>query len=129
MSPSQNSAVARPKNASGTSAASRTAENASRAPGQSPAAMAWNPASTRPSLTSASSQTTPAGRALPGPVADGFDVVAVGDADEGPVVAGVVFRPYPRLVQDLRTTRSEEHTSELQSRRDLVCRLLLEKKK
>src|SRR5579871_3388589 len=27
------------------------------------------------------------------------------------------------------TTRSEEHTSELQSRRDLVCRLLLEKKK
>src|SRR5690349_22088794 len=25
--------------------------------------------------------------------------------------------------------RSEEHTSELQSRRDLVCRLLLEKKK
>src|SRR5215469_1294625 len=28
----------------------------------------------------------------------------------------------------LRATRSEEHTSELQSRRDLVCRLLLEKK-
>src|SRR5690349_24263891 len=27
------------------------------------------------------------------------------------------------------TQRSEEHTSELQSRRDLVCRLLLEKKK
>src|SRR5204863_1424151 len=27
------------------------------------------------------------------------------------------------------TRRSEEHTSELQSRRDLVCRLLLEKKK
>src|SRR5437868_11407501 len=29
----------------------------------------------------------------------------------------------------LRRTRSEEHTSELQSRFDLVCRLLLEKKK
>src|SRR5690349_24825531 len=29
----------------------------------------------------------------------------------------------------LARTRSEEHTSELQSRRDLVCRLLLEKKK
>src|SRR5690349_22320160 len=29
----------------------------------------------------------------------------------------------------LRVPRSEEHTSELQSRRDLVCRLLLEKKK
>src|SRR2546428_1287403 len=28
-----------------------------------------------------------------------------------------------------RGTRSEEHTSELQSRSDLVCRLLLEKKK
>src|SRR6266496_5814137 len=28
-----------------------------------------------------------------------------------------------------RRPRSEEHTSELQSRRDLVCRLLLEKKK
>src|SRR5438874_9484430 len=28
-----------------------------------------------------------------------------------------------------RHERSEEHTSELQSRRDLVCRLLLEKKK
>src|SRR5690349_23477629 len=29
----------------------------------------------------------------------------------------------------LQALRSEEHTSELQSRRDLVCRLLLEKKK
>src|SRR5438874_10478868 len=29
----------------------------------------------------------------------------------------------------VNTQRSEEHTSELQSRRDLVCRLLLEKKK
>src|SRR6266511_1798269 len=31
--------------------------------------------------------------------------------------------------QDGRTGRSEEHTSELQSRENLVCRLLLEKKK
>src|SRR2546421_10271382 len=30
---------------------------------------------------------------------------------------------------DKLTERSEEHTSELQSRSDLVCRLLLEKKK
>src|SRR2546428_7890095 len=29
----------------------------------------------------------------------------------------------------IRERRSEEHTSELQSRSDLVCRLLLEKKK
>src|SRR5438874_12849688 len=33
------------------------------------------------------------------------------------------------LFIDLSRHRSEEHTSELQSRRDLVCRLLLEKKK
>src|SRR5207249_12318307 len=32
-------------------------------------------------------------------------------------------------VADVKHVRSEEHTSELQSRFDLVCRLLLEKKK
>src|SRR3989440_5750517 len=37
-------------------------------------------------------------------------------------------RPRPTLANS-RTVRSEEHTSELQSRSDLVCRLLLEKKK
>src|SRR2546427_9100417 len=38
----------------------------------------------------------------------------------------------PRRVQDRRcagSVRSEEHTSELQSQSNLVCRLLLEKKK
>src|SRR5204862_8109589 len=35
----------------------------------------------------------------------------------------------PQAVATAARTRSEEHTSELQSRRDLVCRLLLEKKK
>src|SRR2546428_7377603 len=35
----------------------------------------------------------------------------------------------PRLRIGFRDLRSEEHTSELQSRSDLVCRLLLEKKK
>src|SRR5438105_5815874 len=34
-----------------------------------------------------------------------------------------------RRCRGLPTIRSEEHTSELQSRVDLVCRLLLEKKK
>src|SRR2546421_8926931 len=33
------------------------------------------------------------------------------------------------LYRMVRDRRSEEHTSELQSRSDLVCRLLLEKKK
>src|SRR6266496_3314007 len=37
--------------------------------------------------------------------------------------------PSPRRTPPPRRSRSEEHTSELQSRRDLVCRLLLEKKK
>src|SRR2546428_5925838 len=41
--------------------------------------------------------------------------------------AGGQFRD-PGCVFPL-TIRSEEHTSELQSRSDLVCRLLLEKKK
>src|SRR5690349_23614639 len=35
----------------------------------------------------------------------------------------------PGPLEGLVGLRSEEHTSELQSRRDLVCRLLLEKKK
>src|SRR5438034_8381917 len=44
-------------------------------------------------------------------------------------------RPYGKKRDSLRATRSkvsmrsEEHTSELQSHSDLVCRLLLEKKK
>src|SRR5207302_3393548 len=33
------------------------------------------------------------------------------------------------IAKDFVTQRSEEHTSELQSRENLVCRLLLEKKK
>src|SRR3712207_7842438 len=35
----------------------------------------------------------------------------------------------PKTQNDVREARSEEHTSELQSRQYLVCRLLLEKKK
>src|SRR3712207_7437425 len=43
------------------------------------------------------------------------------------VVLGVAPEAHLRPPADLR--RSEEHTSELQSRQYLVCRLLLEKKK
>src|SRR3712207_7014801 len=57
-------------------------------------------------------------------------------ADEGAqclqVGAGVLGREErERLVvgEELLAPRSEEHTSELQSRQYLVCRLLLEKKK
>src|SRR5688572_32363056 len=51
-------------------------------------------------------------------------VLAVGGS--GPVRAHRV-REHPRLPR--RARRSEEHTSELQSQSNLVCRLLLEKKK
>src|SRR5690349_23998427 len=46
--------------------------------------------------------------------------------------AGAGLQPPGRIAgvpATARGHRSEEHTSELQSRRDLVCRLLLEKKK
>src|SRR5438874_9945260 len=46
-------------------------------------------------------------------------------AVDAPLARLLVERP---AVGEL-PARSEEHTSELQSRRDLVCRLLLEKKK
>src|SRR5699024_11510690 len=40
-----------------------------------------------------------------------------------------VIVPSPKHLKGFDIARSEEHTSELQSRFDLVCRLLLEKKK
>src|SRR5690349_23799289 len=40
-----------------------------------------------------------------------------------------LLRLSPGAGRRVHVLRSEEHTSELQSRRDLVCRLLLEKKK
>src|SRR5207249_11956097 len=55
------------------------------------------------------------------------------DVCRQPPTYGAIKRPRPAVDPDLPpvTTgylRSEEHTSELQSRFDLVCRLLLEKK-
>src|SRR5438132_8387047 len=44
------------------------------------------------------------------------------------VMAGELLE-FPHEVRGLALNRSEEHTSELQSHSDLVCRLLLEKKK
>src|SRR5207253_10657254 len=49
----------------------------------------------------------------------------------GPAPGSALGAPAPagRVVPRRSTVRSEEHTSELQSRGHLVCRLLLEKKK
>src|SRR3712207_8279159 len=55
----------------------------------------------------------------------------------GPVLRPLLVEPTPHQVRlapvgvrvDRGAHRSEEHTSELQSRQYLVCRLLLEKKK
>src|SRR5260221_8674122 len=67
-------------------------------------------------------------RKLPEPVgyaASGGDVTlsTLGFLTAGHSPSGLAQRPCHAV------TRSEEHTSELQSHSDLVCRLLLEKKK
>src|SRR5690606_40760981 len=77
------------------------------------------------------------GAAALGDVAQGQDLAGVGVGDVGQVdaecdrvvlgEAGGVRRNHGAVAADAR--RSEEHTSELQSRENLVCRLLLEKKK
>src|SRR2546429_2734198 len=51
------------------------------------------------------------------------DVVPAGSGRAGNIC---IRNPWPGIFQ---TVRSEEHTSELQSRLHIVCRLLLEKKK
>src|SRR5438874_6167158 len=65
----------------------------------------------------------------PDVVEDGADgmLVAVGDVDA--IAAALERLAHDPELRRRLGERSEEHTSELQSRRDLVCRLLLEKKK
>src|SRR5437773_3274491 len=67
----------------------------------------------------------------------GFPVSSEGDFSsvqtiarevKGPIIAGLA-RCVPKDIDAAGAARSEEHTSELQSHHDLVCRLLLEKKK
>src|SRR2546430_3341497 len=55
-----------------------------------------------------------------------WDVVLV---DEFQDLNPVQYRVIRALAKDHGHVRSEEHTSELQSQSNLVCRLLLEKKK
>src|SRR5690606_39905302 len=54
-----------------------------------------------------------------------LELVSEGRIDQYALVLDATARYY----KDGQLSRSEEHTSELQSRENLVCRLLLEKKK
>src|SRR5699024_11807158 len=56
------------------------------------------------------------------------DEVDTADVDKAPAKEEAVTEA-PDTTETYQFERSEEHTSELQSRFDLVCRLLLEKKK
>src|SRR2546430_3245273 len=52
-------------------------------------------------------------------------ILVVNTDPEAPILARADYA----VIGDVRQVRSEEHTSELQSQSNLVCRLLLEKKK
>src|SRR5438874_4872867 len=68
-------------------------------------------------------------------IAGMVQVPEVGKVYEGVVKSTTAFGAFVEILPGVEgllhisELRSEEHTSELQSRRDLVCRLLLEKKK
>src|SRR5207237_4075204 len=82
--------------------------------------------STEPSCTAARSTRSippPAGRISGGAM---VRLAAASPGDPGPA-ANPPFSMWSTM--DLGRLRSEEHTSELQSHLNLVCRLLLEKKK
>src|SRR3712207_7648346 len=58
-----------------------------------------------------------------------YDTFNAGHAGTGVSAAFGMVEAREQLRQKHKVVRSEEHTSELQSRQYLVCRLLLEKKK
>src|SRR5256886_8713432 len=53
----------------------------------------------------------------------------IGELTDCERAARVLFEAEPGAALSIEAQRSEEHTSELQSQSNLVCRLLLEKKK
>src|SRR5690349_24154424 len=63
-----------------------------------------------------------------GPTKTGADLIAAVAADTASQTPPRSKKSRTAKGKHGAKTRSEEHTSELQSRRDLVCRLLLEKK-
>src|SRR2546430_8455296 len=56
-------------------------------------------------------------------------IVPGNDPQSAAHVVGLLLRNGIEVTRLRQATRSEEHTSELQSQSNLVCRLLLEKKK
>src|SRR3712207_7534414 len=67
---------------------------------------------------------TNTGLSLPSTRVDAFNVTLANELSRNGRRSGLTFAP-----EGGSERRSEEHTSELQSRQYLVCRLLLEKKK
>src|SRR3712207_6858262 len=66
------------------------------------------------------------------PNVDGIEAIRrilAGDGEPPRILVLTTFGADEYVFGALRAGRSEEHTSELQSRQYLVCRLLLEKKK
>src|SRR5437773_8656099 len=82
------------------------------------------------------SQTTKAREAVEGGRGRSRDKLSIAVASDSARCSSPVNRPSVRAAgprssrrfKSISTVRSEEHTSELQSHHDLVCRLLLEKK-
>src|SRR5438034_6804992 len=66
---------------------------------------------------------------LGAPLALGTETTALARPLLEPTTTFSITASVPHFSVSLLTLRSEEHTSELQSHSDLVCRLLLEKKK
>src|SRR5207247_3301445 len=93
-----------------------------RAIGQAVATLGWQRLGRAPRLA-VGRDNRPSGPALAHGLLSGIEAVGGHGVDVGEM-------PTPALYFATHVlNRSEEHTSELQSRVDLVCRLLLEKKK
>src|SRR5947199_5403315 len=67
-------------------------------------------------------------RKLPHTLIESFKAT-LEEVSEADLLIHIVDLSHPRVDEQMEAVRSEEHTSELQSLRHLVCRLLLEKKK
>src|SRR2546430_3694231 len=83
---------------------------------------AWRPANSRSGEETAGDADVIPGRFLPIGVPEQGGRMVRNDNRDAP-------KPVDLVAERAQRLRSEEHTSELQSQSNLVCRLLLEKKK